>query len=574
MARLKLRDDPFPEMWEFEPVRNWVVRRLEGRSQPQMQFLVGRTALRALPLQIADLLERKPINLDRSVDLVFRCALFALSSGYFSLPTRTEYLDKARDVASEAWKLGLTSAALAASFSFGTATVADSATMIVRHVSFADDIASGRTPSDPQFAQKQPVSDLHFDFAAAFLEDCEIIKNSNSRIFDQMLWSDTAGWDEQLQIHFRTLVEGSPVRINAIWSNVFFELEYSRGDFAVWASWYHGVLDGAKDGSHIFGLPFPKSQLINVELALIDDRFWKGEPAALHAEMRRLIRVARGRDNEQKPEQEPEQHPSGIPEDFGKWASPQPSLNPEGKLDAGPHPFLDRAIVDDELRSIPDRQIALIQSLLKRLPKQAPSGLRMLLSAYMRELENRPTNPNLGLLNDSLEVVDADFRGRDAEEWVDEGITKAKEIVFRNHETIKSHFPLSVQREQAQAEIRIDESKIREEEIRKASSALVDEARKLEKLGGATRLYVEAAENVVLNANAALDIRPELGSRVTGKQGAERSEQVKGRTLANLGGFAKRTSEEVTKASVAEAAKGPILSAAQKLWDLIVALIS
>ena len=64
-------------------------------------------------------------------------------------------------------------------------------------------------------------------------------------------------------------------------------------DFAIWAEWYEGVLDGARNGTYLFGLPTEAALRLNVDIALIDEALWNGPPAALHAEMRRLVEAAR-----------------------------------------------------------------------------------------------------------------------------------------------------------------------------------------------------------------------------------------------------------------------------------------
>ncbi len=71
----------------------------------------------------------------------------------------------------------------------------------------------------------------------------------------------------------------------------------------VWWQWYGGgehngqrfpgVMQGARDGKYLFGLPTARALKLSHDVALIDDALWKGDPAALNAEFKRLVDEAR-----------------------------------------------------------------------------------------------------------------------------------------------------------------------------------------------------------------------------------------------------------------------------------------
>jgi hypothetical protein len=78
---------------------------------------------------------------------------------------------------------------------------------------------------------------------------------------------------------------------------------WSAVHWEVWAQWYGGgehngqifpgVLQGARNGKYLFGLPTARALKLSHDVALIDDALWKGDPAALNAEFKRLVDEAR-----------------------------------------------------------------------------------------------------------------------------------------------------------------------------------------------------------------------------------------------------------------------------------------
>jgi hypothetical protein len=140
-------------------------------------------------------------------------------------------------------------------------------------------------------------------------------------------------------------------------------------------------------------------------------------------------------------------------------ASPSPSLDSDGRLDAGPNQLYDRPTVDDDLSTLPTRQRALIRTILSDLPRNAPRHLTTALDNYDGELRDRGVQPILGLLKDMFAVVESAVGAPDtASEWLPDGLRTAFERFCENHELFLRHFPLDPKREEIYARTPIDES--------------------------------------------------------------------------------------------------------------------
>ncbi len=63
---------------------------------------------------------------------------------------------------------------------------------------------------------------------------------------------------------------------------------------------FPGVFQGARNGKYLFGLPTARALKLSHDVALIDDALWKGDPAALNAEFKRLVDEARAEVDSQK----------------------------------------------------------------------------------------------------------------------------------------------------------------------------------------------------------------------------------------------------------------------------------
>jgi hypothetical protein len=128
--------------------------------------------------------------------------------------------------------------------------------------------------------------------AAAFEADLALLDGSNKArktLASSPLW----------------LNEGeAPQEIRDNWDTFSAQLRALGDDWDVWAEWYGGgthegtpfpgVLQGAKDGRYLFGLPTDRALKLWHDVALLPNDLWQGEPAALNAKFKALVEEARG----------------------------------------------------------------------------------------------------------------------------------------------------------------------------------------------------------------------------------------------------------------------------------------
>ena len=88
-----------------------------------------------------------------------------------------------------------------------------------------------------------------------------------------------------------------------------------------------------------------------------------------------------------------------IRAELAETASPQPALNKEKQLDAGPNKVFDKPFVDQQLVELPYSQRALIKTIRRALPRNAPRIINSALRSYDEELQERGSQPIVGLLN-------------------------------------------------------------------------------------------------------------------------------------------------------------------------------
>ncbi|MBI1203115.1 MAG: hypothetical protein GC182_11445 [Rhodopseudomonas sp.] len=213
--------------------------------------------------------------------------------------------------------------------------------------------------------------------------------------------------------------------------------------WTVWIDWYDSVLAGSP--------PAPlRSEVWEAAFTDVDAPLpWAKGAAAVNKEI-----AARLKALAVKP---PEDRAETLAK-LAEVASPQPSLNSEGLLDAGPNPTFDAPVVDDDLRTLPIRQRRIINGIVGDLPPQAPKHLATYLKDYDDELKVRGVAPILGLLKDMAEIIEAAVHAPDAaDEWLSPSLRKAFDLFARNHDAIIEHFPLDPQREEIYASIPLDE---------------------------------------------------------------------------------------------------------------------
>ncbi|ACF03743.1 hypothetical protein Rpal_5256 [Rhodopseudomonas palustris TIE-1] len=218
----------------------------------------------------------------------------------------------------------------------------------------------------------------------------------------------------------------------------------------VWTDWYE---------SAVKGLP-----LREVEDAAFTDRPgelpWDDGAEAVNTEIARRLRVVQGEEEPSSETPLPKVSRAETIARLAEVASPQPSINDSGQLDAGPNKLFDVPTADEDLSTLPVRQRSLIGGILKTLPPQAPPALQEFLRSYGEELKIRGTQPILGLLKDDADIIMASVRAPRAEdEWLEAGIRKAFDRFQENHDLLMAHFPLDAEREKLYSETPVDEEK-------------------------------------------------------------------------------------------------------------------
>jgi hypothetical protein len=116
------------------------------------------------------------------------------------------------------------------------------------------------------------------------------------------------------------------------------------------------------------------------------------------AEEQRRLDVATQEREEQEAARIREERRRGVRDQLAKVASPEPSIDQNGRLDAGPNAVYDEPKGGDNLATLPIRQGAVITTILSDLPGNSPKYLKTALEGYGDELKVRGAQPILGLL--------------------------------------------------------------------------------------------------------------------------------------------------------------------------------
>lgn len=409
---------------------------------------------------------------------------------------------------------------------------------------------------------------------AAFEQDCRLLDSIGlTALACHRLWPD---WDEEVAEAFLPLMpadhgfDPSPKAFREELARFIPRLRDLPGDFLVWVEWYDGIVRGSRNGRYLFGLPTGDmfdpavgpaegtALRLNLDIAMIDNALWKGDPAELHAEIRRLVEMARG---EEAKEEE------NVAIDLAALASPQPMLNAALQIDAQPNPTFNRRIDDDELRKLPERQREIARAIRAALPRQAPATIVSVLASYVRQV--RKPVPDIGLLDDMVAILAGDFDGKGADEWLSDGLKVARERFDANHAKIRSHYPLADARTEPLMRLDIDERNIDREEIQKAADAFVEQAEILNERGRATDDFLAASKEHQANIAAALSQPPDFSVDPKDRRTQRAaSRQAKVSVLANSGGFSESTFNVI--AGSASLAQLPVfqslMMAAENLW--------
>ena len=144
--------------------------------------------------------------------------------------------------------------------------------------------------------------------------------------------------------------------------------------------------------------------------------------------------------------------------ELAETVSPQPALNENKQLDAGPNKVFDKPFVDQQLVELPYTQRRLIKTIRRALPRNAPIFIGSALRSYDEELQERGSQPIVGLLNRLASALEREVNEIKASEPepLGAGNTDLFESFFRDHALLTTHFPLK--NEEKFAEIPIDEA--------------------------------------------------------------------------------------------------------------------
>lgn len=237
-------------------------------------------------------------------------------------------------------------------------------------------------------------------------------------------------------------------RLVSDWQSMKLALLEQGGHWSVWIDWYESVLSGNPSRSEDEDAAFTD---------LAGELRWLSVEA-VNTEIARRLRAIRGKEGAAVDSPTPTLSKAETIARLAEIASPQPSINDRGQLDAGPNKPFDIPTVDEDLSTLPLRQRNLIAGILSDLPANAPRYLSYHLRSYDDELRARGTQPILGILKDNADIIAAAVGAANAEdEWLEPGQRKQFERFAENHSKFVEHFPLDLEREEFYARTEIDE---------------------------------------------------------------------------------------------------------------------
>ena len=281
MADVSFENDPFPVEIDFAGRREWYTRRLEVKSREDSILLSARASLRVVPSGFIlespqEFEQHRDTEITPSFLTLLRCNLISNAASYASSLKYDQFVIAARS-AQRAEKTSRSTYNRASdSADFSAAAVAAKHSLVDSFSAPAAAFASTFYPAET---------------SSAFEADWAMLDGSieaRRRLTASQLW----------------LQEGGPpneVVLKCEFLSILLAAHFN--DWDVWAQWYGGgehngesfpgVMQGARDGKYLFGLPTARALKLSHDVALIDDALWKGDPAALNAEFKRLVDEAR-----------------------------------------------------------------------------------------------------------------------------------------------------------------------------------------------------------------------------------------------------------------------------------------
>lgn len=164
---------------------------------------------------------------------------------------------------------------------------------------------------------------------------------------------------------------------------------------------------------------------------------------------------------------------SALIDTVSKLASPSIGLDDQNRLHAKPNTVYDAPIIDEELVSLPQIQVAAADMLRKHIPKNAPLIVKDSLREYRSHLEQRGAQPILGILIQFANAVLAEYKGAEGCMWGD-GLASLFDSFESNHQKLLKYFPMNIEREELIASTPIDEDAFLEPEVREAFDAVFE----------------------------------------------------------------------------------------------------
>ena len=213
-------------------------------------------------------------------------------------------------------------------------------------------------------------------------------------------------------------------------------------------------------------------------------------------------------------------------------ASPQPSLNKTGQLDAGPNKIFDKPVVDQDLVDIPYTQRALIKAILRALPRNAPKIVDSALRSYDEHLQERGSQPINRLLNDFASALEKEIEAIKAKEpeLLGSGNASLFDSFLSNNALLVTHFPLK--NEEKFADIPIDEEKATGDALARPIKDVAEKMQNAVESGIATETIGKIASN---SAQFARDIAPLPPDASASEPGSRRVTLKRRYVLGTLG---------------------------------------
>lgn len=577
-----LRDvGPYPTDADFEERVAWVTKYLQNVDLKDCILLAARSALRVLPLlrmALPSINESASTHLENSILPLFRCYFLSIGACIATSDDEIAFF-KAIELAHDD--------ALGAADIIEVAYVASEATINSAYAaigalqaaqSYKDSNKLGDTNAI-SFAIANSIDasfkagSLAFSPTATQFTSLRTMKKAIAAFeSDLNFLNQTSHLHRRIALASRPLwLDQGPSEITSLWFGLQAIFRKANDDWDIWSDWYFDVLSGARGDQFLFGLNTGQALELWSKVALIDNSIWQEGPTVLNAEFKYLVEKEKKKSSTLSTNFN-QVDPS--PSEIAEIASPQPFINDAGQLDAKPNAEFNRVIAAEVLKALPRRQKALAETLISSLPRQAPRTIISALNSYTSELSEKHPSPDIVLLDDMVAILNADFKAPDAHEWLVAGLNEAAQRFNEAHWILKEHYPLSGFRDKIIDNIKIKETDIPIRPLQEMIKQLLAQAELLRNEGKVTEKFVAAIRIHASNLDAVLSKGPDLIVDPNDRwQRPSYSSVAKTRVIVNIGGFVKKTLDDLPSKTAAELIKVSLAGSLHKIWDIIVNLI-